>query len=142
MSLNLQCTVSLFCQYICLAVSLCLSLCPLFSLQHCVFVFANVFVFCCVTVFVSYFSPQHCVFVFANVFVFCCVIVFVSFFSPQHCVFFPWGPCVFASVGEVCLALSPGSEMINTITIVIDKSSLFDPPEALDWACNQPFKKD
>ena len=31
-------TVFLFYQYICVAVSLCLSLCPLFSLQHCVFV--------------------------------------------------------------------------------------------------------
>ena len=129
-----------FWQYICVAVSLCLSLCPLFSLQHCVFVFANVFVFCCVTKFVSYFSPQHCVFVFANVFVFCCVIVFVSFFSPQHCVFFLLGPCVSASVGEVCLALSPGSEIIidqyhhNYYRQIIT----FEPLEA----CNQSLKND
>ena len=77
---------------------------------------------------------------FGNVFVSCCVTVFVSFFSPQHCVFFLWGPCVSVSVGEGCLALSRGSE------IIIDQyhlnyhhqSSLFDPPKA----CNQSSKND
>ena len=104
-----------FWQYICVAVSLCLSLCPLFPMQHCVFVFANGFVCCCVS-------------------------VFVSFFSPQHCVFFLLGPCVSASVGEVCLALSPGSEIIidqyhhNYYRQIIT----FEPLEA----CNQSFKND
>ena len=131
-------TVSLFCQ--CIWVLMCNCVCVLLlTATLCLCFYQRICVLLCLCVCGLVLTATLCLF-FANVFLFSCVTVFVSFFSPQHCVFFLLGPCVSASVGEVCLALSPGSEIIidqyhhNYYRQIIT----FEPLEA----CNQSFKND